>query len=133
MHCRANAASVVDARDFCGLLYSFLECGGGDFGKLNCCFEELDLEEKAMNNEKTEAWKRSKKRELMDRIKNLADKIISVSMDMQQYGPKLQRRGFRTEYVYRRGEHRMLYENARKSLIATRKKIYKLQEELNKL
>ena len=71
-----------------------------------------------MNNEKTENWKASKRAELKRRIVMLATKITGLSQEIQRFGPRLVRKGFRTVYVQRPGQISNWEAMARQSIIS---------------
>jgi hypothetical protein len=86
-----------------------------------------------MNNENTEAWKDSKSLELRRRIGALANKLVLLAQDVRKFGPHKVRKGFKFEYMERNGMIRHWHKMAKVSMVATRKKIQKLKDEMAKL
>ena len=83
--------------------------------------------------DKSDLKKQMRKDQIQKEILKLTDKIISATADMKKFGPKFKRQGFKLVAEERSGMVRNSFEGARKSLMAARKKIYKLQEELKSL
>lgn len=69
----------------------------------------------------TDKWKETRKRQIKEQIEKLADKLSHIAMDLRKYSDR--RGGIIKHYK----------KMAFRSLIATRKKVYKLQEELRRL
>ena len=83
--------------------------------------------------EKSDKWREAKTKELKSRIKKLAEKIIHITADVTKFGPQRYGSILKPKTVPRSPTQKHNYEMARRSLVATRKKIYKLQEELKAL
>ena len=77
--------------------------------------------------------KQMRRDQIQKEILKLTDKIIQATADMKKYGPKFKRQGFKMVAEERSGMVRNSFEGARKSLMAARKNIYKLQAELKSL
>lgn len=77
--------------------------------------------------------RKANKLELQKRLAALGDKIVHLTYEIKRFGPRQTRRGFRVFYYPRNGMIRNWYDMAIRSLIATRKKVYKLKQELDSL
>lgn len=87
-------------------------------------------------NEKTPNWIKSKKLELHTRIAKFANKITWLTDEIHRFSPALRKArkfGSKGTFEYRSKAVKQWYKMAKVSLMSTRKKIYRLQEELKAL
>lgn len=78
-------------------------------------------------------WAEQKKKTNKEKIERLAQKIIHLTTEIKRWGPKKRRYGMKFICAPRAGWIRHLERMARLSLRATRKQIYRLQDELKTL
>lgn len=84
--------------------------------------------------ERAKRWKTSKKAELQTRITKLASKIVLITNEIQSLAPAVVRRGIKkVGFKYSSKFSKHWYKMAKRSLMAHRKKIYRLQHELRVL
>lgn len=66
-------------------------------------------------------------------MSKLALKLVRVTAEIQDFGPKLIRRGYGTYYGQRTGMIRNWHKMSKQSLFSTRKKLDRLNKELHSL
>ena len=75
-------------------------------------------------------WRQAKEKELKSRISKLAEKLNWVVKDVIRWGPQKSGNPLKMRTLSRSKRHKHFHRMAQMSLRATRKKIYKLQQEL---